>query len=71
MSHLSAAAQDEDGETIARLLTRIDELTDQRGEMLTALRYIEGLALADEIRDLPTILQTASAAIAKATGGQG
>jgi hypothetical protein len=37
-------------------------------ELLEALRYIEGLALADQARDLPTIAQTAGAAIAKAEG---
>ena len=37
-------------------------------ELLHALRYIEGLAMADEPRDLPTIAQAARAAIAKATG---
>lgn len=36
--------------------------------LLEAVRYIEGLALADEARDLPTIAQTAGAAIAKAEG---
>jgi len=38
-------------------------------DLLAALRYIEGVALADEPRDLPGIAQTARAAIAKATGG--
>lgn len=37
-------------------------------EMLEALRHIEGVAMADEPRDLPGIVQTARAAIAKATG---
>lgn len=37
-------------------------------ELLHALRYIEGLAMADEPRDLPTIAQAAREAIAKATG---
>jgi hypothetical protein len=37
-------------------------------ELLEALRHIEGVALADEPRDLPGIVQTARAAIAKATG---
>ena len=36
-------------------------------EMLEALRYIEGVAMADEPRDLPGIVKTARAAIAKAT----
>lgn len=37
-------------------------------ELLEALRHIEGVAMADEPRDLPGIVQTARAAIAKATG---
>ena len=37
-------------------------------ELLDALRYIEGVALANEPRDLPTIAAKARAAIAKATG---
>ena len=37
-------------------------------ELLKALRYIAGMALADEPRDLPTIAETARSAIAKATG---
>ena len=36
--------------------------------LLQMMRYIEGLALTDEARDLPTIAQTAGAAIAKAEG---
>ena len=39
-------------------------------DMLKALEYIEGMALANEPRDLKTIAQTARAAIAKATGAQ-
>ena len=45
----------------ARLMTAAPEL-------VKALRYIEGLALADEPRDLPTIARIAHEAIAKATG---
>ena len=37
-------------------------------DLLEALLQIEGLALADEPRDLPTIAEIARAAIAKATG---
>lgn len=40
----------------------------QRYELLEALRYIEGVAMADEPRDLPTIVTTARDAIAKAEG---
>lgn len=40
-----------------------------RDELLAALRHIEGVAMADEPRDLPGIVHTARAAIAKATGG--
>lgn len=38
---------------------------EQRDELLAALRHIEGVAMADEPRDLPGIAQTARAAIAK------
>jgi hypothetical protein len=37
-------------------------------ELLAALRHIEGVAMAGEPRDLPGIVQTARAAIAKAEG---
>lgn len=37
----------------------------QRDELLAALQHIEGVAMADEPRDLPGIAETASAAIAK------
>lgn len=37
-------------------------------DLLEALTYIEGLAMADDVRDLTTIAATARAAIAKATG---
>lgn len=37
-------------------------------DLLDALRHIEGVAMADEPRDLPGIVQTARSAIAKATG---
>lgn len=37
-------------------------------DLLEALTYIEGLAMADDVRDLPTIAATARAAIAKARG---
>ena len=37
-------------------------------DLLEALIYIEGLAIADDVRDLPTIAATARAAIAKARG---
>lgn len=45
------------------------EITRQRDELLAALKHIEGLALADEWRDLPEIAKQARAAIAKAEGG--
>lgn len=41
----------------------------QRDELLEALKHIEGVALADEWRDLPEIAKHARAAIAKAEGG--
>ncbi len=40
----------------------------QRHALIEALRHIEGVAMADEPRDLPGIAQTARAAIAKAGG---
>lgn len=40
----------------------------QRNQLLEALSYIEGLAMADEPRDLPTIATTAHEAIAKVGG---
>lgn len=52
-----------DEEADARLIAAAPEL-------LEALRYIEGVALADDPRDLPGIVQTARAAITQATGGQ-
>jgi hypothetical protein len=49
-----------------------DELADYQlmaaaPELLAALRYIEGLAMSDDPRDLPSIIDIACAAIAKAT----
>lgn len=41
---------------------------DPDAELLNALRHIEGVAMADEPRDLPGIVQTARAAIAKVEG---
>lgn len=37
-------------------------------DLLSALQYIEGLAMADDFRDMSTILSMARYAIAKATG---
>ena len=42
------------------------KLQAQHDELLKALSYIKGLAMADEPRDLPTIATTAHEAIAKA-----
>ena len=50
-----------DEEADARLIAAAPDLLD-------ALRHIEGVAMADEPRDLPGIAHTARAAIAKATG---
>ncbi len=49
-----------------QLLRRLET---QRDELLSALRHIEGVAMADEPRDLPGIAQTARTAIYIATGG--
>lgn len=45
-------------------------LVAQRDELLEALKHIEGVAMADEWRDLPEIAKHARAAIAKAEGGE-
>ena len=37
-------------------------------DLVESLKHIEGVAMADEPRDLPGIAETASAAIAKAKG---
>lgn len=50
------------------LVRENSELLAQRNKLLEALSYIEGLAMADEPRDLPTIAKTAHEAIAKAEG---
>ena len=44
------------------------ELMDTRDELLEALKHIEGVALADEWRDLPEIAKHARAAIQKVEG---
>lgn len=41
----------------------------QRDELLSALKHIEGVAMADEWRDLPEIAKHARAVIAKVEGG--
>ena len=43
----------------------IRRLYDENVQMLKALRYIEGLALAQEFRDLPTIAEIAKNSISK------
>lgn len=53
---------------IVDALNQRDELLAQRNQLLEALSYIEGLAMADEPRDLPTIATTAREAIAKVGG---
>lgn len=44
-------------------------LRAQRDELIATLRHIEGVAMADDPRDLPGIAQTASEAIAKVESG--
>ena len=57
-----SAAAEQIGEIVA--------LKEQRDELLAVLEHIEGLAMADDWRDLPEIVRIARAAIAKA-GGDG
>ena len=52
-----------------RTASKLIHATTQRDELLEALKHIEGVALADEWRDLPEIAKHARAAIAKAEGG--
>ncbi len=44
------------------------KLNDQNNAMLKALQYIHGLALADECRDMPSIVAIAAAALAEVDG---
>lgn len=53
---------------VAKLTPKAIEYRRQRDALLNVLEHIEGVALADEPRDLPGIAQTARAAIAKAEG---
>lgn len=50
--------------------TMVRDLANDNDKLLAALRHIEGVAMADEPRDLPGIAQTARAAIAAATETQ-
>lgn len=59
---LQAEAWEKQGKVVEPLYTNA-----AAPELLEALHYIEGLALAEESRDLPTIAQAARAAISKAT----
>ena len=60
------------GDTLAGMLLAFreseSELMAQRNELLEALKHIEGVALADEWRDLPEIAKHARAAIQKVEG---
>ena len=58
--HLTRENAEQIGEIVA--------LKEQRDELLEALEHIEGLAMADDWRDLPEIVRIARAAIAKAEG---
>ena len=60
-SKRGATAYAEMFEANARLIAAAPDLLD-------ALHHIEGVSMADDPRDLPGIVQTARAAIAKATG---
>ena len=73
----SVAVLDNSGGLVARLpatewdIEKQDDnarLIAAAPELLEVLRYIEGVALANEPRDLPTIAAKARAAIDKATG---
>lgn len=59
---LQAEAWEKQGKAVEPLYTNA-----AAPELLEALHHIEGLALAEESRDLPTIAQAARAAISKAT----
>ena len=52
----------------AEQIGEIVALKEQRDELLEALEHIEGLAMADDWRDLPEIVRIARAAISKAGG---
>lgn len=58
--HLTRENAEQIGEIVA--------LKEQRDELLAVLEHIEGLAMADDWRDLPEIVRIARAAIAKAGG---
>ena len=49
----------------AEQIGEIVALKEQRDELLEALEHIEGLAMADDWRDLPEIVRIARAAITK------
>ena len=55
--HLTRENAEQIGEIVA--------LKEQRDELLEALEHIEGLAMADDWRDLPEIVRIARAAITK------
>ena len=59
----------EDNQPVKELAEKYNAAFAQRDELLAALKHIEGVALADEWRDLPEIAKHARAAIAKAEGG--
>lgn len=60
IDHLTRENAEQIGEIVA--------LKEQRDGLLEALEHVEGLAMADDWRDLPEIVRIARAAIAKATG---
>lgn len=54
----------EDNKPIIELANAYNVALRQRDELLAALEYIRGLAACEEVRDFPTIHNTANAAIA-------